>query len=178
MILILTYQFHIMIKLYVWELKWKIYFQKKEYILIQSLEELLKIDKYFRQFDNLKEVFDSIKTIILNKQSPTIKEENELKLKINNLLTNKVFLINIPLKERDIKNEVDNLIPYISSLNNKINDLENENKQMINDLKIMEQKHQEEIKQINNEFKILKEKHQDEIKQMKNEFDNKLKIME
>ena len=42
-------------------------FQRKEFNLYQSLEELIKIDKYFRQFDNLNELFNSIKIIILKK---------------------------------------------------------------------------------------------------------------
>ena len=40
-------------------------FQRKEFNLYQSLEELIKIDKYFRQFDNLEEVFNSIKIHLL-----------------------------------------------------------------------------------------------------------------
>ena len=50
-------------------------FQRKEFNLYQSLEELIKIDKYFRQFDNLEEVFNSIKILIMNKNLTIIKEE-------------------------------------------------------------------------------------------------------
>ena len=120
-------------------------FPKNDFCLLKSLEELLKIDKYFRQFDNPKEVFDSLKIIILNKNLSIIKEDKEIKLKIKNLLTNKEFFICMPL----IKSEMENLIPYISSLNNKINNLENQISQMKiefdNKLKALEQKHREEI---------------------------------
>ena len=51
-------------------------FQRKEFNLYQSLEEFIKIDKYFRQFDNLNEVFNSIKILILNKNLTIIKEDN------------------------------------------------------------------------------------------------------
>ena len=125
-------------------------FPKKEYSVIKTLEELLKIDKYFRLFDNLKEVFDSIKIIISNKNLSVIKEENALKLKIKNPLTNKEFFIKLLLKVKDVKSEIESIIPYISSLNNKINSLENQIKEMKiefdNKLKIMEQKYKEEIR--------------------------------
>ena len=51
-----------------------IFFQK-EYSLIQSLKDLLNIDKYFRQFDNLKEVFESLKIMINNKNLSIIKKD-------------------------------------------------------------------------------------------------------
>ena len=51
-----------------------IFFQK-EYSLIQSLKDLLNIDKYFRQFDNIKEVFESLKIMINNKNLSIIKKD-------------------------------------------------------------------------------------------------------
>ena len=99
-------------------------FPKKEFNLYQSLDELIGIDKYFRQFDNLKEVFDSIKIIISNKNLSIIKEKKSMKIKIDNILSNKVFYINIPLKEKDIKSVIDSLVFYVVSHNDKINNLE------------------------------------------------------
>ena len=64
-------------------------FPQKEYSVIQRMEDLLNIDKYFRQFDNLKEVFDSLKILINNKTISIIKKENEISLKMKNLNTNK-----------------------------------------------------------------------------------------
>jgi hypothetical protein len=143
-------------------------FPKKEFSVSKSLEELLKIDKYFRQFDNLKEVFESLKIIISNKNVSLIKEEKELKLKIKNLLVNKEFFIELPLKEKDIKSEMESLIPHISSLNNKISNLENEIKEMKidfdNKLKIMEQKYKEEIK-------LMEQKHKEEMKKYDEKFE-------
>ena len=100
-------------------------FQRKEFNLYQSLEELIKIDKYFRQFDNLNEVFNSIKILILNKNLTIIKEDKLMKIKINNTTLNKEFFINIPLKEKDLKSEINSIIPYIKSLHDKIELLEN-----------------------------------------------------
>ena len=136
-------------KIIAFEAEEKDNFPKKEFSALKSLEELIKIDKYFRQFDNLKEVFESIKITILNKNLSIIKEEKEIKLKISNPLTNKDFLIQLPAKLKDIKTQMENLIPYISSLNNKITNLENQISQMRiefdNKLKEMEKKYQEEL---------------------------------
>ena len=119
-------------------------FQRKEFNLYQSLEELIKIDKYFRQFDNLNEVFNSIKIFILNKNLTIIKEDKIMKIKINNPTLNKEFFINIPLKEKDLKSEIDSLVPYVLSLNDKIKYLEKTIKEIKiefeNKIKIIEKK--------------------------------------
>ena len=119
-------------------------FQRKEFNLYQSLEELIKIDKYFRQFDNLNEVFNSIKILILNKNLTIIKEDKLMKIKINKPTLNKEFFINIPLKEKDLKSEIDSLFPYVLSLNVKINNLEKTIKEIKiefeNKIKIIEKK--------------------------------------
>ena len=134
-------------------------FQRKEFNLYQSLEELIKIDKYFRQFDNLEEVFNSIKILIMNKNLTIIKEDKLMKIKINNPNLNKEFFINIPLKEKDLKSEIDSIVHYVISLNDKINDLEKqikENKiEFENKIKIIE-KNKEEINLIKNEFILFK----------------------
>ena len=127
-------------------------FQRKEFNLYQSLEELIKIDKFFLQFDNLNEVFNSIKILILNKNLTIIKEDKLMKIKINNPTLNKEFFINIPLKEKDLKSEIDSLIPYVISLNDKINNLE----KTIKEIKVVEEKNQEEINLIKNEFNLFK----------------------
>ena len=103
---------------------------KEEYNIYLSLEQLGKINKYFKQFDTLKEVFDSLKFIIQNKSMTITKEENTMKIKIINPGNGKEFFINIPLKKKDLKAEIDSIIPYVSSLNAKIQILENK----VNDL--------------------------------------------
>ena len=124
-------------------------FQRKEFNLYQSLEELIKIDKYFRQFDNLEEVFNSIKILIMNKNLTIIKEDKLMKIKINNPTLNKEFFINIPLKEKDLKSEIDSLVPYVISLNVKINNLEKTIKEIKiefeNKIKIIEKKNQKKL---------------------------------
>jgi len=103
-------------------------FPKKEFSLYQSLEELCRLDKYFRQYDEMKEVFDFIKAIITKNNLLIIKEDNAIKLKLD--LINKDIILKLGLKEKDVKSEVESLIPYIGSLNKKINDLEDTIKNM------------------------------------------------
>ena len=131
-------------------------FPKQEFNLYQSLEQLTKIDRYFRQFDELKEVFEFIKTIISKNNLSVVKEENRMKLKLSNPLINKDIIINLTLKAKDIKSEVESLIPYINFLNNKIDSLENQ----IKDMKI----------EFDNKLKDMKA----ELDEIKNKFENKI----
>ena len=77
-------------------------------------------------FENLKDDFDSLKIIITKKNLLIIKEENKMKIKIINPVNNKDFYINVLLKEKDIKSELNSIIPYINTLNEKVKNLENE----------------------------------------------------
>ena len=131
-------------------------FPKQEFNLYQSLEQLTKIDRYFRQFDELKEVFEFIKTIISKNNLSVVKEENKMKLKLSNPLINKDIIINLTLKAKDIKSEVESPIPYITSLNKKIDSLENQ----IKDMKI----------EFDNKLKDMKA----ELDEIKNKFENKI----
>ena len=124
-------------------------FQINSFETFKCLDELIKINRYFKQYDDLKEVFDSIKMLISNKFLSIAKEEKELKLKIKRPLTNEEFIIQLSKKEKDIKSQMDSLIPYVSSLNNKIINLENQINQIKIDfdtkLKEMEKKYIEEL---------------------------------
>ena len=53
-----------------------------------------------------------------------IPQEKLMKINIINPLNKKEFSIDIHLKEKTIKNEIDSIIPYIISLNDKINKME------------------------------------------------------
>ena len=100
-------------------------FPKQEFKLFLSLEQLIKINKYFIQFDSLDEVLTSFQTLFEIKNISIICEEKEMKIKILNPMNKKEFYINVPLKEKSLKNEIDSIIPYIISLNDKIIQLEN-----------------------------------------------------
>ena len=131
-------------------------FPKQEFNLYQSLEQLTKIDRYFRQFDELKEVFEFFKAIISKNNLSVVKEENKMKLKLSNPLINKDIIINLTLKAKDIKSEVESPIPYITSINKKIDSLENQ----IKDMKI----------EFDNKLKDMKA----ELDEIKNKFENKI----
>ena len=111
-------------KLICFEVKEKNILNKGDYNIYLNLEELGKINNYFRQFDSLKEVFDSLKKLIKKKCISIIAEENKMKLKILNPVNDKEFFINIPLKEKDLRSEMNSLIPYVASLNERIKVLE------------------------------------------------------
>ena len=141
-------------------------FPKKIYSLYQSLKELINIDKYFRQFDNLDEVFNAFKTLISIKNLIILNNDNIMQIKIINL--NKEIFINIPYKEKDIKSEIDSLISYIISLNKKVEKLENE---IISNKK----EFQNEINNLKNQIIINKNELVQNINELKVNIDN-LKI--
>jgi len=101
------------------------FLKKDDYNIYLNLEELGKINRFFYQFETLKEVFDSLKELINKKNVIIIKEEKKMKIKIINPINNKEFYINVLLKEKDIKSEINSIIPYVNTLNEKIQNLEN-----------------------------------------------------
>ena len=105
----------------------------KEYILYQNYAELKKIDKFFFLFENIEEIFNSLKRLISEKNLTLLKEEDEIKIQIKNSLTNKHFEIKIPQKEKNSNNKIDILFNCIISLNKTVNDLENQIKDIKNE---------------------------------------------
>ena len=111
-------------KLIFFEVEEKNIFPKGEYNIYLSLEELGKINKYFLQFATLKEVLESFKKLIEKNNLSIIKDEKKMKIKIVNPANDKEIFINVPLKEKDLKSEIDSLIPYVASLSERIQVLE------------------------------------------------------
>ncbi len=99
-------------------------FPKKDFNIYLSLEELGKINKFFNQFDTMSEVFSSLENLVKDKNILVKEEEKKMKLTILNPVTKKEIYIDVPLKEKDLKSEINSINSYISSLNNKISDLE------------------------------------------------------
>jgi hypothetical protein len=121
---------------------------QKEYNIFLNLEQLKVIDNYFLQFMSLNEVMDSFDELIKMKCLYIIKEEKNIKIKIiNPILKKKEIYINMPMIEKDVKNQIDSILLYIKSLNNTINKMKTE---YDNKIKLLEEK----IKQ--NENKIEK----------------------
>ena len=105
-------------------------FPKKDFNIHLNLEELGKKNKFFNQFDTMSEVLISFETLLESKNISVIEEERKMKLKITNPSNKKEFFIDIPLKEKDLKSEFKSINEYISSLNNKVIELEKK----VNDL--------------------------------------------
>ena len=144
-------------KLMFFEIEEKNKFPKQDFNIYLSLDELIKINKFFLQFDNLNEISESLKELIKKNSLKIENEEKKIKIKIINPFNNKEFFINVPLKEKDIKAEINSIIPYIISLNEKIEEL----KKKVNDLeeKVNDNKKKiNEIYSFKQEYGILKNK--------------------
>ena len=114
-------------KLILFEIEKEGEFPKQEYSLLVDLNQLNLINKYFSQFENFSEIQSSFETLIEMKKLNIKNDEKEKVMKINiiNPMNKKEFSFDIPLKEKTLKNEIDSIIPYIKSLNDKINKMEN-----------------------------------------------------
>ena len=82
------------------------FLKEDDYNIYLNLEELGKINRFFYQFETLKEVFDCLKELINKKNVVIIKEEKKMKIKIINPINNKEFYINVLLKEKEKINEI------------------------------------------------------------------------
>ena len=115
-------------KILFFEIEKKDEFPKNNYNLSLNFEDLGKINKFFLQLDSTSEVIDSIKLIIKDNNLSIIEENKKMKMIIINPSNQKEFFIDIPIKEKDLKSELDTIIPYIISLREKVNELENKTK--------------------------------------------------
>ena len=107
------------------EIKEKNAFLRDEFNLYTNLKELGDINRFFNQFETLKEVFDSLKTLITKKNVSIIQEGKKMKMKIINPINNKEFFINVNSKEKDTKSEINSIIACVNSLTQKVQNLEN-----------------------------------------------------
>jgi hypothetical protein len=136
---------------------------QNEFSLCKNYDQLKLIDKFFCLFENIEEIFNSLKRIISDNNLKLIKENKMVKLQIYNSLTNKIFNICLPQKEKDINNT-------INLLTKKVIDLENELIIAKNDLKI--------VKNENNDLREKMLKYEDIIKNLEKNFNDKLKQLE
>lgn len=131
-------------KLIFFELEKVNLFPKKDFNIHLSLEELGKINKFFNQFDTMSEVLNSLEILLESKNISVIEEERKMRLKIINPSNKKEFFIDIPLKEKDFKNEIKSINEYISSLNNKVIELEKK----VADLYLFKEEYSDFLKKI------------------------------
>jgi hypothetical protein len=135
------------------EIKEKNALLKDEFNLYTNLKELGDINRFFNQFETLKEVFDSLKTLITKKNVSIIQEGKKMKMKIINPINNKEFFINVNSKEKDTKSEINSIIACVNSLTQKVQNLENK----LNELYVYKDDIEEIIKEKKEQKKKEKE---------------------
>ena len=94
------------------------------------MNKKIKIDKFFVLFEKTEEVFNSFKKLFSENNLNLIEEDNIIKIKILNSITNKYFFIVVPRKIKDLNDNVNYLYKYINKLEEKINNLEKETKEI------------------------------------------------
>lgn len=126
-------------------------FPKKEFELISSFESLKKINTYFLNFENTKELNKVIIESIKEKNIFFKIQENICEMNIINPINKRTFSINIPIIEKDMKNNFNDMIIIIQELQGKILlleekvlNLENNNKKLNDEMEILK-KFKEEI---------------------------------
>ena len=163
------------------EIKEKNAFVKDEYNLYIDLNELGKISRFFNQFETVKEVFDSLKSLIDKKNLSIIQEEKKMKIKIINPINNREFYINVLSREKDIKSEINSIITYVTSLNEKVQKLENKVNLLENKLNeiIKEKEEKKKKKELYEKYQINKSSviNKEEIDLFMNWLDQKPKKM-
>ena len=138
------------------EIKEKNAFLKDEFNLYTNLKELGDISRFFNQFETLKEVFDSLKTLITKKNVSIIQEGKKMKMKIINPINNKEFFINVNSKEKDTKSEINSIIACVNSLTQKVQNLENKVNMLENKVNELIKEKEEKKKKKNCMAKYIK----------------------
>ena len=130
-------------------------FPTKEYELLSNIDNLYKINNYFRMFNSFNEIQNCIIKEYQNKRISLKVNENEAKIIITNIILNNSFEINIPKRNNYLSNK--DMINIIKDMKEKIDFLMTENKELKNKISSIEniiQKQGEQIKQLT-ENKIL-----------------------
>ena len=156
------------------EIKEKNAFLKDEFNLYTNLKELGDINRFFIQFETLKEVFDSLKTLITKKNVSIIQEGKKMKMKIINPINNKEFFINVNSKEKDTKSEINSIIACVNSLTQKVQNLENKVNMLENKLnELIKEKEEKKKKELYGQISKSSVINKDEIDLFMNWFDKK-----
>ena len=139
-----------------------------------DFDELVKLDRTFRLYDELEEIFSTLITC-LNEKKIIIKEvkndEIILGLKIIMPMTGKEKIIDLKLNKKELEKD-----SIIKELCKKINILEEENKNLKNETKSLK----DEIKVIKDELNVIKkwkednEKEKENKKKLKSVIDSKI----
>ena len=131
-------------------------FPKKEFYYESSLEKLQSLNRFFLLFENIEEVKLSLIKMSNEKNITIIEEKDKCKINIINQINNTQFSINIPLKTKDIKSEMENIISVIVELKEKNENLEKRVKYLEDYIKKLEEEKKNK-NNLNNISNILNE---------------------
>ena len=103
---------------------------KKDYENALTLEQLYKINKFFINFENTKDLVEWIINSFKQKNSSITLNDNKCIIQMTNPITNKTFELNLNSKEKDLNTRVNYLEDIIVEQNKKINSLEERMKKL------------------------------------------------
>lgn len=103
-------------------------FPEKEYELLSNIEQLYQINSYFKMFNCLNDIKNCLINEHKNKRLAFKINENNAQIIISNIILNNKFEINIPLIDKPLDNKV--IYSKIKEMKQKIEFLENENKEI------------------------------------------------
>ena len=107
-------------------------FPSKEYELLTNLEQLSKMNNYFKMFNNLNEIQKGLINEYQNKRISFDILENNVKMTISNVILNNSLEIYIPKKDKPI--DIKEIYQIINEMKKKIEFLEKENKELKNQI--------------------------------------------
>jgi hypothetical protein len=138
---------------FLFEIEKKAEFPKNEYANLMSFDDLTKNYRFFLQFETTEEVVNSLSIMVQNNNIKILEEDKKMKIEITNTNNQRTFGIDVPIKEKNIRMEVDGLTNYMSSLNERVTSLEKQVKELMSIKDEYEKLKQLEIKNKNRYFK-------------------------
>ena len=138
---------------FLFEVEKKAEFPKNEYANLMSFDDLTKNYRFFLQFETTEEVVNSLSIMVKNNNIKILEEDKKMKIEITNPFNQRTFGIDVPIKEKNIRMEVDGLTNYMSSLNDRVTSLEKQVKELMSIKDEYEKLKQLEIKNKNRYFK-------------------------
>ena len=139
--------------MFLFEVEKKAEFPKNEYANLMSFDDLTKNYRFFLQFETTEEVVNSLSIMVKNNNIKILEEDKKMKIEITNTNNQRTFGIDVPIKEKNIRMEVDGLTNYMSSLNERVTSLEKQVKELMSIKDEYEKLKQLEIKNKNRYFK-------------------------
>ena len=116
---------------FLFEVEKKAEFPKNEYANLMSFDDLTKNYRFFLQFETTEEVVNSLSIMVKNNNIKILEEDKKMKIEITNTNNQRTFGIDVPIKEKNIRMEVDGLTNYMSSLNERVTSLEKQVKELM-----------------------------------------------